>query len=266
MDIQKVRSLVLKIADEVDRYSDGKNRGETDTEKLLREKAGLLANDLNNIVQEIQGYVELLLQQENNPEKARAYLHAIGQAAERATRVSARLEEFSRKAHEGTPRKPAAAPDGPVDHGLNVESPIGDEDLELKKARPIANPEGRHPLVMIVDDEPQICELLELVLTTSGFKVLSAYNGQEALTLYRQYQGEIKLVILDYIMPGPNGVDVYRALKEVDSEVKAFLVSGHQEAQTVHDLLAMGILGFLSKPYSAERLLNRVREAIGVGG
>ena len=73
--------------------------------------------------------------------------------------------------------------------------------------------ERGHETILLVDDEDMIVEVGQEMLTSMGYKVLPARSGKEAIEIYRRYNDEIDMVILDMIMPDINGGDVYDTLK-----------------------------------------------------
>ncbi len=81
--------------------------------------------------------------------------------------------------------------------------------------------------ILIVDDEEGIQLLYREEFEEEGFIVDSAYNGQEALQLFSEKQPD--LVILDINMPGMNGIEVLRQMKEINAEVPVILCSAYQE-------------------------------------
>ena len=115
--------------------------------------------------------------------------------------------------------------------------------------------------VLIVDDEPYLLRALETALARRGFATLSAGNGEEALSCYRERGSEIDVVLLDFKMPGMSGVETFRALREIDPRVVALLTSGHYKDETgsPEDL---GFAGFFQKPYDLNALDDTIRALI----
>lgn len=262
MDAEKVRQLLVELAREtqVDLSTQA-----GDSKKMERERVGLLSNDLNNIIQEISGYLDLM--GNSSPEareKIPNFVDAAKRSIGRATQISRQLSMYSQTGILETPRAPLANIKAPPVESLKQKEKGDSKEAEsrLIAERKISNPNGKGPLIMVVDDEPDNCNLLDVILTSEDYRVISAFNGEEAFSLFRQYQGQISLVLLDYIMPEMNGVDTFKALKLLESSVKAYIISGHYESDVIRELLSQGLLGFLSKPFTAEHLLTRVRDAL----
>src|SRR5579859_4326377 len=92
------------------------------------------------------------------------------------------------------------------------------------------------PTVLVVDDDCTLCSALALLLNTRGYSVLSAGSGQEAIKQYRDHWREIVIVLLDLQMPDLSGLEVLAQLREINSAVRAFLISGHVEILTPQQL------------------------------
>jgi DNA-binding response OmpR family regulator len=120
--------------------------------------------------------------------------------------------------------------------------------------------------VMVVDDEPEVVRLLEVILNRAGFAVTKAGSGQECLTLLSQQDPDV--IILDVMMPGMTGLDVMRSLhtmyKAVTQPPVIFLsAKGGMEAMV--EGLQAGAYKYLVKPASREKLVEVVRAALEFG-
>jgi len=116
--------------------------------------------------------------------------------------------------------------------------------------------------VLIVDDEPMVMKTIEAILRGLGYKTLTAVNGREALSVYLHHRDEIDLVILDMIMPEMNGRETFRELKRIDPDVRVMICSGYLQEHGIEELMDMGILGVLQKPFRKSELSKRVAYAI----
>ena len=116
--------------------------------------------------------------------------------------------------------------------------------------------------VLLVDDEEEIRDLGRELLETSGFTVITAATGEEALELYRAARGHIDVVILDLGMPGMGGRRCLRELLSVDPEARILVASGYGQSRLAEEILQAGARAFLGKPYRVSELLEKIREAV----
>jgi signal transduction histidine kinase/CheY-like chemotaxis protein len=118
-------------------------------------------------------------------------------------------------------------------------------------------------VVLVVEDQPEVRALTSMVLRAQGFEVLEASDGLEALLLANQYEGTIRLLVTDIIMPGINGKEVAARLTMQRPNVKTIYMSGY----TDHMMGGAGPLednaAFLQKPFTPERLLGLVQKVLG---
>ena len=113
--------------------------------------------------------------------------------------------------------------------------------------------------VLIVEDDPDAVKLVELYLRRDGHKVLTALDGAEGLRLAREARPD--LVVLDLMLPGMNGFEVCRALRE-ESDVAVVMLTARVEE---HDRLAgldLGADDYVTKPFSPRELAARVRAVL----
>ena len=114
----------------------------------------------------------------------------------------------------------------------------------------------------MVDDEKMILDVGQEILEILGYEVLVATNGEAALELYRAHADKIDLVILDLIMPGMDGREIYTRLKEINPAARVLLSSGYSINGEAADIIEMGCDGFIQKPYNMGDLSTKVREIL----
>jgi two-component system cell cycle sensor histidine kinase/response regulator CckA len=122
--------------------------------------------------------------------------------------------------------------------------------------------EERARTVLVVDDEPAVLKVAQDMLQALQFKVLSADNGSKALSVYEENRGNVELVLLDIVMPGMPGVEVFRKLQEVDPQAKVLLCSGYSIDGEARRLLDMGAAGFIQKPFTLKALSASVERVL----
>lgn len=113
--------------------------------------------------------------------------------------------------------------------------------------------------ILIVDDEEMIRDLGTQILTTRGYKVLTAADGPQAVAMYLAGKDTIDLVILDLTMPHMSGLDVLERIRKINPRAKIVLSSGHRGDEALNPDRFSGASGFLPKPYRADLLVGTVR-------
>ncbi|MBP7230191.1 MAG: response regulator, partial [Moraxellaceae bacterium] len=118
--------------------------------------------------------------------------------------------------------------------------------------------------ILVIDDEPVVCESLAVYLSDSGFKVNTASSGDEGLALFRNIQPD--LVICDLRMPLVDGLDVLKAINSESPETPVIVVSGQGSMNDVVTALRNGAVDYLFKPLiEMEVLEHSVRRALERG-
>ena len=113
--------------------------------------------------------------------------------------------------------------------------------------------------VLIVDDDAKTVELVKLYLNRDGYRVLTAYDGIEALKLARE--GHPDLIVLDLMLPGMDGLEVCRKLRE-DSDVPIIMLTARTTENDRLTGLDLGADDYVSKPFSPRELAARVRAVL----
>ncbi len=111
--------------------------------------------------------------------------------------------------------------------------------------------------IMVVDNEPDIVDLTRTVLEIGGYSVVPAYSGEESL---RKLEKEkVDLVLLDIMMPGMSGWDVFNRIKKKNSDIKvAFMSVLEISDKRKQVLLDEGLADYIMKPFDKDTLLERV--------
>src|SRR5215217_7958812 len=113
--------------------------------------------------------------------------------------------------------------------------------------------------VLVVDDEPQITRVLKTVLSSQGYQVRTAAEGESALTNFKEWAPE--LVITDLYMPHMDGVELCRRIREVSS-VPIIVLSVKGEERSKVEALDSGADDYVTKPFGMDELMARVRAAL----
>lgn len=123
-------------------------------------------------------------------------------------------------------------------------------------------PEGGTELILLVDDEESIREIGDEILSVSGYRVLTAPDGEAALEIFLEMNSTVDLVVLDLGMPGMGGQQCLQELLEIDPGVKVLIASGYLNPGRFKEALEAGAVGFIPKPFKMVSLLTAVRQAL----
>ena len=116
--------------------------------------------------------------------------------------------------------------------------------------------------VFLIDDDDMIADVSELILKNSGYDVVIAKSGKEAIEVYKENHSGIDMVILDMILPDMGGGDTYDRLKEINPGIKVLLASGYDIDSQASDIMERGCDGFIQKPFNMNELLEKIREVL----
>lgn len=123
------------------------------------------------------------------------------------------------------------------------------------RARP-----GRGELILVVEDQPGVRHSTARALEANGYRVVTAADGEEAVARFGEHVDDVALVLTDMMMPGMDGAETVRRIRQVRPDVPAVITSGLvHEATDVTDRLAVP---FLAKPYGTGQLLEAVGQAL----
>jgi len=164
------------------------------------------------------------------------------------------------------------------DGHVHVYSEVG-KGTEFKVWLPVSNdqvidreagiqedaPHGTEAL-LLVEDDPTVLAVGQGMLESLGYIVLTATNGEEGLEVYRAYRDDIALVLTDMTMPRMGGHELYRAVSQIDPEVKVLLISGYSCKEEVAALQKQGLRAFVQKPFDLQALAQVVRSTLDTDG
>jgi DNA-binding response OmpR family regulator len=111
--------------------------------------------------------------------------------------------------------------------------------------------------VLVVDDEPLVCDLLVKFLSLRGYRALGVKDGQDALRIIDDRPPDA--ILLDLIMPGMAGIDLLRALREKEYPGGIIIMTGSQSEELLDEAWALGPQEILMKPIDLERLLTAIQ-------
>ncbi|NTU42184.1 MAG: PAS domain S-box protein, partial [Nitrospirales bacterium] len=133
-------------------------------------------------------------------------------------------------------------------------------------AEPSAEPvrlmaKGPAETVLVAEDDQALRKFFTMTLEKFGYKVLSAEDGEEAISVFSENRGSVSLLLLDIIMPRKNGIEAYKTIQAIKPTVKAVFVSGYLRTSGEALRIPEGC-DFLPKPVSPLDLVRKVREVL----
>ncbi len=135
-----------------------------------------------------------------------------------------------------------------------LTEPTSQESAELDD---FAVPNGSGT-ILVAEDDPKVRELVTSILAGYGYQVLEAVNGAEAVRLFAENAAEIRLVILDAVMPVQNGKEALLLIQQMQPEIRAIFMSGYTANVIQEKMNPEEELNFISKPFAPKELLGMV--------
>ena len=116
--------------------------------------------------------------------------------------------------------------------------------------------------ILIIDDEPEICKMVTEFLFDAGYTTSFALNGPDGLAMIKRDLPS--LVLLDMGLPGMDGAEVMRLIREQFPALPVVVLTGHRDTENVRTMVGLGVSEYLTKPIHMETLLNQfVKDIIG---
>lgn len=110
-----------------------------------------------------------------------------------------------------------------------------------------------------MDDSPIILSLIKDILTARDYSVETANDGQDALEKYAEFKPDV--VTLDLAMPGLDGYQILRRLRDIDRYSKIIMITASEHSSALQDCLEKGAVGYLSKPFKPKELVDIIEKA-----
>ena len=114
--------------------------------------------------------------------------------------------------------------------------------------------------ILVIDDEPILRDSLEIALRTSGYEVTTARTGEEGLEIFEKENPD--LILLDHWLPGINGDDVLRQIKERDPEIPVIIMTAQGSIELAVNSMKIGAFDFLVKPFDLDQIEALVRRGL----
>jgi len=149
---------------------------------------------------------------------------------------------------------------------FSIFLPMADQPVEVQ-ARPAPSLRFGTGRVLFMDDDEHICNLTASMLQSLDYKFDIAKRGEEAIALYKRYLNigrPYDAVIMDLtVVGGLGGEETFRALHELDPDVRAIVSSGYDNEDMAKQYLEMGFCGYLTKPYRVTDLGKVIKAVLG---
>ncbi len=141
--------------------------------------------------------------------------------------------------------------------------PASDKPVPHELAAPKSNGHWRgEGAILVVDDEAVIREFVSTVLIDSGFDVITAKDGVEAVKRFREHADNLAGVVLDLTMPNMDGAEAYREMRLIREGVPVVVISGFSETDVTRSFSDTSVDAFVQKPFRGAELLQTLRAAI----
>jgi PAS domain S-box-containing protein len=121
-----------------------------------------------------------------------------------------------------------------------------------------------HRAILLIDDDESVREAVADVFDNENWPIVTVSDGASGVNVYRERQKDIELVILDYAMPGMNGRETLQRLRQINPDVRVVLTSGYTEEDIVDMFAGIPYIGFMQKPYPANKLVEQIRKFLSV--
>jgi PAS domain S-box-containing protein len=146
---------------------------------------------------------------------------------------------------------------------FKVFLPAKEEKVKEHVAKGSTLPMGHGETVLVVDDEKSLQDLVRATLESRKFKVMTAFDGHEAISIYEKNKNKIDVVLLDMLMPNMNGLTTIPALRRINPNIKIIGMSGSLLENLPSDMSTLvQKLPFLQKPFDSEDMVMLVNNEI----
>lgn len=114
--------------------------------------------------------------------------------------------------------------------------------------------------ILVVDDEPGVCDILKKILEQEKYTVFTATSGARALNLFKKES--VDLILLDIKMPRMDGIGFLQALRKKDKNVVVIILTAHATLGTAREAMELGAYDYITKPFDAHFVINMVKEGL----
>lgn len=146
---------------------------------------------------------------------------------------------------------------------FEIYLPATNKTSEYPENSPVDEDElGEGELIMVVEDEADLRDMAKSIFERKGYRVLVADNGESAIKICDEYKDEIRLIILDMILPDINGALVCQEIRAKGCKSKIILTSGYTNNSTINNMFKQGIESFVPKPWDLPELIKETKRIL----
>ena len=148
-------------------------------------------------------------------------------------------------------------------HGttFKIYLPASKKQVIKEKSKPEVA-QGGTEMILLVDDEEMVADIGKDMLEKLGYTIQVAFSGEEAIKIFNANREEVKLVILDMIMPDMSGGETFNRLKAIKPDAKILLSSGYSLNGRASKIMKRGCNGFIQKPFNLKQISRKIREIL----
>ena len=121
---------------------------------------------------------------------------------------------------------------------------------------------GGSETILVIEDDRDVRNMVTRILSNQGYHTLEAGDGDEGIRVFKEHREKIDLVILDVVMPGKNGRQVFDEIALIDPSIRAIFMSGYTGDIVIDKGIEKEKVEFLQKPLSVAKLLAKVRDVL----
>ncbi|MCP4694259.1 MAG: response regulator [Desulfobacterales bacterium] len=167
------------------------------------------------------------------------------------------------RTHKGAISLESAPGEGAVSRALFPA--LENQTMETEAPGPAApaEPLSEGGSILLVDDEDITLTVGRAMLEKRGFDVLVAEDGPTAVETFREHESRICLVVLDLLMPGMDGVEVFTELRKIAPGVRVIIASGHMKSQVAERFTDATPAGYIHKPFNLKEISKTIGEVLG---
>lgn len=141
-----------------------------------------------------------------------------------------------------------------------------DTGIEKKKAENPSLLRGKSEAVLVAEDEFSVRQSAKNILEEYGYKVIEAVDGEDAVKKFLKHRDEVKILLMDVVMPRKNGQDAFEEIKKINPELKVIFTSGYSHETIRRKGVLKDNFHYVVKPVLPDVLLKKIREVLNEAG